>query len=111
MTTSQNFLRLYRKRSSLSQKDIAFLMRLSDYSKISRYEKGQRTPSIELLLVYHHLFDTSIKSFFESYSESIELSLAEQIKYLIGDLKKKDNIPKNISRIRFLEQVLRRLMN
>jgi transcriptional regulator with XRE-family HTH domain len=104
-----NFLRLYRKRSPLTQADIAYLMSLSDYSNISRYEKGQRTPSIELLLVYHLLFAKSIESFFEHQSEIILSNLLERIEPLISQLKNEGNVQNNTSRIKFLEQVLIRL--
>ena len=109
MSHPPNFLRLHRKRSPLTQADIAYLMSLPDYSNISRCEKGQRSPSVELLLVYHHLFDTSVESFFEPQSDSILSTLLERIKQLASDLKKEEDIPKNASRIRFLEEIFIRL--
>ena len=111
MSPPPNFLRLHRKRSPLTQADIAYLIQLSDYSNISRYEKGQRAPNIELLLVYHHLFATSIESFFEPQSEIVQFSLVERIEHLLNDLKKEDNNSKNAPRIRFLEEVFTRLTN
>ena len=109
MSHPPNFLRLHRKRSPLTQADIAYLMKLPDYSNISRSEKGQRTPSVELMLVYHHLFDTTLESFFEPQSESLLESLLEQIALLTNDLKKANDLPKNASRIKFLEQIFIRL--
>lgn len=111
MSHPPNFLRTYRKRSPLTQSDIAYLLKLPDYSNISRCEKGQRTPGVELLLVYHLLFDTSIESFFEPQSKIILLSLLEEIANLISETKKEEAIPKNTSRIKFLEQVIIRLTN
>ncbi|MCB9326396.1 MAG: hypothetical protein H6571_21845 [Lewinellaceae bacterium] len=84
-------------------------MKLPGYSNISRCEKGQRTPGIELLLVYHLLFDTSVESFFEPQVEIIKTKLSEQIKQLISEIKKRDNIPKDTSIITFLEQVFKRI--
>jgi transcriptional regulator with XRE-family HTH domain len=110
MSPPINFLRIYRKRSPLTQADIAFLMKLSDYSNISRYEKGQRSPSMEFLLVYHILFATSIESFFEPQSEIIRSGLLERIEALIIDLKNQSD-PNNETRIEFLEKVLIRLTN
>ena len=110
MSPPINFLRIYRKRSPLTQADIALLMNLPDYSNISRYEKGQRSPSIELLLAYHFLFATSIESFFEPQSEIIRSDLRERIEPLINDLKKEEDKTNN-TRIKFLEEVLIRLTN
>jgi transcriptional regulator with XRE-family HTH domain len=111
MSPPINFLRIYRKRSPLTQSDIAYLLELPDYSSISRYEKSQRTPSIELLLVYHHLFNTSIEIFFEPQSYETLPVLVERIEHLISDLKKQDDVQNHTSRIKFLEEVLIRLTN
>lgn len=102
---------MHRKRSPLTQGDIAFLMKLPDESNISRCEKGQRSPSVEMLLVYHHLFDTSIETFFEPQSRMVLLSLLEEVERLIHDIQKEENIPKNSLRIKFLEEVIIRLTN
>lgn len=111
MSKPINFLRLYRKRSPLTQSDIAFLLGLPDDSNISRYEKGQREPTIELLLVYHLLFDTSIESFFEQHSHIIYQDLIKRIEDLIIDLKREEDNPKKTYRITFLEEVIKRLTN
>lgn len=111
MSHPPNFLRMYRKRSPLTQADIAYLMGLSDYSNISRCEKGQRAPSVDLLLGYHLLFDTSIESFFEQQAIIILLNLSKRIEYLISETKKEEDMPKNASRIKFLEEALTRLTN
>lgn len=106
---SINFLRLYRKRSPLTQADIAHLLGLTDYSNISRYEKGQREPGIELLLVYHLLFNTSIDSFFEHQSAAVRADLVNRIHGLIAELQQEKSDPKCALRIRFLEEVITRL--
>lgn len=109
MSNAPNYLRVYRKRSPLTQGDIGFLMSFPDYSNISRYEKGQRTPSIEILLVYHLLFNTSIEQFFEPNLEIVHSNLLERMENLIVDLKNESSIQNNSSRIKFLELVINRL--
>lgn len=109
MSHTPNFLRPHRKRSPLTQADIAFLLKLPNESTISRCEKGLRSPSVELLLVYHHLFDTSIEAFFEPQSKIILLGLIEKIKHLISVIQNEESIPKNTFRIKFLEEAIIRL--
>ena len=109
MSNHPNFLRLFRKRSPLSQEDVAFLMGFPDISNVSRYEKSQRAPSIEFLLVYHHLFNTPIESFFEHHSEGVILELSSKIDDLIFELNKENDSVKNGPRINFLEEALNRL--
>ena len=106
-----NFLRLHRKKSSLTQADIAFLMGIPDYSNISRCENGQRAANIELLLVYHHLFEVSIETFYRQHSEVIAEKILPRLIQLTEDLKSKEKVPKNLSRVRFLERVITRLSN
>lgn len=109
MSPPINFLRLYRKRSPLTQSDIACLLGLPDDSNISRYEKGQREPGIEFLLVYHLLFDATIESFFEYQSTEIKAILLKRIESLNIELRKEPNSAKHIPKIKFLEQVISRL--
>lgn len=109
MSSPPNYLKVYRKRSGLIQEDIAFILDLPDYSNISRYEKGQRTPSIELLLTYHHLFDVPIESLFEQESEIIKLKLIQRLIQLVPELKKDQITLKSTQRIRFLEETIKRL--
>ncbi|MCC6816190.1 MAG: helix-turn-helix transcriptional regulator [Saprospiraceae bacterium] len=112
MSSPPNYLRVYRKRSGLIQEDIAYLLNLPDYSNISRYEKGQRSPNTELLLTYHHLFDVPVESFYEQESEIVKVNLIQKAKDLITELKKDNQITlKNTLRIKFLEQVITRLTN
>ena len=109
MSTPINFLRLYRKRTPLTQGDVAFLLGLSDESNISRYEKGQREPGLDFLISYHLLFNTSIESFFEYKSRERCDELMEKIKNLIVALNNETTSSKNTERIRFLESVIIRL--
>lgn len=92
MSSPPNYLRVYRKRSGLSQEDIAYLMNLPDYSNISRYEKGLRSPTTELLLTYHHLFEIHIEDFYEQESEIVRVALIQKINVLIVELKKENQI-------------------
>ena len=48
----QNYLRTYRKRSGLSQDEVAFLLGCQTGAKVSRYEPFARKPSLETLFAY-----------------------------------------------------------
>jgi len=109
MTSPPNYLRVYRKRSGLIQEEIAFLLDLPDYSNISRYEKGQRTPSIEILITYHLLFNCPIESFFTQESEQIRQKLIPRLNELIQEIKKQQITLKDTPKINFLEEVIIRL--
>ncbi|HRG33560.1 MAG TPA: helix-turn-helix transcriptional regulator [Saprospiraceae bacterium] len=110
MSNIPNYLRVFRKRSPLQQEDMISISGLLDVSSISRYEKGQREPTKEILLVYHHIFDTPIEDFFILESQVMLPRLIERMKERIKELEKEDQITlKNTSKIKFLEKTIIRL--
>jgi len=111
MLRQPNYLRLYRKKSPLTQSDIAFLLQLTDYSNISRYEKGHRVPNIDLLITYHFLFKVPIESLFELQSNEMLVNLKQRIELLIKELRESSTAMHNRSRIQFLEEALMSLSN
>jgi transcriptional regulator with XRE-family HTH domain len=110
MSNIPNYLKVFRKRSPLMQEDMLSISGLLDVSSISRYEKGQRDPTKEILLIYHHVFDAHIELFFEPESKSMLPGLIQRMKERIMELEKEDQITlKNTSKIKFLEQAIIRL--
>ena len=109
MAIQHNHLRMYRKRSQLNLDDIAFLMKLPDKSSVSRWEQGQRTPSLDLLIVYHLLFDIPMETLLESHKRETATKLVQQIGLLLEELRKLPPSQKVIGRLSFLESVLTRL--
>ena len=109
MSPSSNYLRMYRKKSPLTQSDMGFLVDIKDISNISRYEKGQIKPSIEILITYHLLFNCPIESFFTQESEQVRQKLIPRLKELIQEIKKQQITLKDTPKINFLEEVIIRL--
>ena len=102
-------LRSFRKKTDLTQTDIGFIMNLPDYSNISRWEKGLRKPTAEMLLVYHLLFEIPFENLFQELKESLCANVVPRIGLLIHELKKQEPSRKVNSRIAFLTAVLKRL--
>lgn len=109
MFIQHNHLRACRKNSPLTQSDIAFLLQLSDESNISRWEQGQRSLNIDVLLFYHILFNTPIEHLIERYKRNTENTLCEKITSLVALLKKNGLNEKVSCRVTFLETVIKRL--
>ena len=109
MHIQNNYLRWYRRKSQLTQADIGFIMQLPDYSNICRAEKGVRGPSIEMLIVYHILFNVSIESIVEKEKRQLTELLRRRITLRLQDLESVPKDEKLIVRIAFLRQVLGRL--
>lgn len=109
MPIQKNSLRMYRKKSPLNQADVAFLLQLPDYSNISRWEQGQRTPNNEVLLAYYLLFAMPIEPFLVIQKDYLARLLAERIPKLLSDLESMRQSQKVGSRIAYLESVIIRL--
>ncbi|MBS1683207.1 MAG: helix-turn-helix transcriptional regulator [Bacteroidetes bacterium] len=109
MPIDHSYLRQHRKRSPLTQNDIAFIMHLSDFANVCRWEKGLRQPTIEAIIIYHLLFGFPIETLFETQKHELGKNTAERMKLLIAQLKVEKSTPKVKSRITFLESALTRL--
>lgn len=107
----ENYMRAYRKKTHVTQFDVAFLLGLDENSLLSRWESGERPPSLEAILVYHLLFDTPPQNFFVPQSEIIRQKLITGISQLLSMLKSQDKSANIQQRINYLESVLIRLTN
>ena len=67
-----NYLRTYRKRSGLSQKEMAFLLGCREESKVSRYERRVRLPNLQTALAYRVLFGIPVDDLFAGILDKVE---------------------------------------
>lgn len=102
------YLRTYRKRSRLTQSDIAFLLGLPEHTSVSHWEKGRRTPHVEVILFYHLLFEIPPDSLFHGHEKLLQV-IIQRTKLLRNELKLLSPAPKNAGRISFLDSTLKRL--
>jgi transcriptional regulator with XRE-family HTH domain len=103
------YLNRFRKQTDITQSDIGFLMNRRDDIHICRCETGKRTPSIEMLLVYHLLFNAPIDSFLQIQKDDVIEDLIVRVGLLIYKLKQMEATPTVKSRIAFLTSVQARL--
>ena len=111
MHIHHNYLRSYRKKTDITASDIGFLLNLPEFSNISRWEKGHRTPSLEMILLYHLLFEVPIEDLFERQKNGLNSYLLNRLELLLNELKKHEQTRKVVSRIAFLTKALNRLSN
>src|SRR5436189_5862359 len=84
MTSPQlpNYLRANRKRLALSQDEVAFLLGAQTGTKVCRYERFAREPSLETALAYEAIFKTSASELFGGLYQKVEREVAERAKIL-----------------------------
>jgi transcriptional regulator with XRE-family HTH domain len=84
MTSPQlpNYLKANRKRLALSQDELAFLLGAQSGTKVCRYERFVREPSLETALAYEAIFKTSVSELFGGLYQKVEREVAERAKIL-----------------------------
>lgn len=103
-----NLLKPYRKKSNLTQDDIAFILKKQKAS-ISRYEKGQRIAPLSLIILYKVIFNVSLEKLFRDRYRSLILQLLERSKELITILKNDSHAFRAQDRIAFLQDIVDRI--
>ena len=59
-----NYLKMYRKRSGLSQEELGFLLGAGFGTQVSRFECGERLPSFNAILRYELIFRIAVLDLF-----------------------------------------------
>jgi transcriptional regulator with XRE-family HTH domain len=77
-----NYLRSQRKRLALSQSEMAFLLGTQSETKVCRYERFIREPSLEAALAYEVIFQRPIKELFAGRYREIERQVAARAKVM-----------------------------
>jgi len=84
-----NYLRSYRRRSGLSQSEVAFLLGSHNGAQVSRYEKDHRLPPLRTALVYATIFGVSLGELFSGIRLGVEKEVLRRIKELRAKLEKR----------------------
>lgn len=81
MASSQleNYIATHRKRSGLSQQDVAWILRAGDGSEISRYEMNRRLPTLETALSLEVLFGVPVGALFAGKRRHLALRIERRI--------------------------------
>lgn len=87
-----SYIRAYRKRLQLSQRELAFLLGLSSQSVISQHEILLRVPQAKALLKYEILFGKTVGELFPKLREEAEDELAVQVKALMNHLDGREDL-------------------
>jgi len=81
-----NYLRTFRKRSYLSQDEVAFLLGCTNGSKVSRYENFARTPTLETACRYAVLLGAPGRRLFAGIFQKAEKDVSRRAQLLARKL-------------------------
>ena len=82
-----NYLRTIRKRSGLSQDEVAFLLGSPSGGIVSRYERFNRLPSIETACAYEALFGNPVRELFAGVFQKASEKIAKRAQLLARKLE------------------------
>ena len=82
----ESYLKTYRRRSGLSQDEIAFLLGCRSGAKVSRYEHRVRRPTLETALAYEAIFRVSAKELFAGLYQKVEKNAQSRARLLAKKL-------------------------
>ena len=98
-------LRHARRKSGLSQEEVAYLVDISQ-SSYSRFEKGMLAPTTEQLCLLSLIYGRSFVSYFEAITRSLKPTLLQRLKKLPPKAKPRIRI---FNRARTLEKLRQRI--
>jgi len=77
------YLRTYRRRAGLSQKEVAFLLGCRSGSRISRYEHMRSMPTLKTAFGFGAIFNAPVQELFTGVYQKVEKRIARRAKCLI----------------------------
>jgi DNA-binding XRE family transcriptional regulator len=81
-----NYIRTHRKRTHLTQDEVAFLLGAKTSAHVCRHERLEQSPNLQTLLTYEILFRTPVRNLFEGVHQDVEQKLLRRIRLLIQKL-------------------------
>lgn len=82
------YLRSYRRHAHLTQKELAYLLGAMTPAKVSRYESGERTPSLESGLAYEAALGEPVAQLFRGRFEAIQKAVEARRRKLAKEKQK-----------------------
>jgi transcriptional regulator with XRE-family HTH domain len=82
---------MYRRKSGLSQQEVAFLLGCQNSAKVSRYERRTRRPRLETVFACEIIFGIQASELFAGILERARRSVRRRAKRLVARMAKSDD--------------------
>jgi|GEM_PF-2010851 len=82
-----NYVRTYRKKAGLSQRELGLMLGYRDEGQISRHEHFDSVPPLDVALRYEAVFKTPVSEIFSGLYESAETLVGKRVAGLETQLK------------------------
>lgn len=101
-TRIQSYIRTHRKRSGLTQDELAFLLGTVGGSRVSRYERLSREPNLRTAFACQVIFDIPPHQLFPAVFHEVDKAVVRQAKLLSMTAGKKQTSQRTERKIQFV---------
>lgn len=101
-----NYLRTHRKRSYLTQVEVAYLLGVRNGANISRYELHRRPPSLETAIAYTVVFGEPIQELLAGSYDEIALVTKERARRLSSKLRQSSANLRDARKLETLDRII-----
>jgi transcriptional regulator with XRE-family HTH domain len=101
-----NYLRTYRKKLGLTQREVAFLLGRHGGAKVSRYERSGRIPDLKTIFAYEAIFQKPARELFAGIYDRAERETRRKVRQLVSRLRKRQESPVLARKIASLRAVV-----
>ena len=107
-TSIAPYLRALRRRSALSQLDVAFLLGSFTAARVSRHETGLYTPPLDIVLAYEVIYGVTIAAIYEDDSIRITKDIRRRAQLLYDSLAHRKRDPFRKEKRAVLKKIIER---
>ena len=100
-----NYLLTHRKRSSLTQREVAFLLGCRHKTKVSDYEQRTRRPVLETALAYEAVFGVPVRDLFAGMFDEVEIVTRQRARILARKLSTASRTPLTTRKLDLLSRI------
>ena len=100
------YLRTYRRRTGLSQTEVAFLIGSIDGKLVSRHECGERLPTLHTVLKYSFILGVPVHDIYEGLSTGVRRDICTRAGGLIRQLQRTERTWRRDRKLRLLEGMI-----
>jgi transcriptional regulator with XRE-family HTH domain len=102
----KSYLRTFRRRSGLTQEDVAFLLGVHDGAKVSRYERLSRRPSFQTALGLQAVFGVPAETLLPVISAEVERKIVARAHRLSRLIERHSDSARTQRKLRFLTSMI-----
>lgn len=101
------YLRTYRKKFGLTQREAALLVGMETGQIVSRHESKVRTPTLKTAIAYQVVFDVPLRALFPEIYYEVELAVLRRAEALRMTLEAEPGSPRTMHKLKRLEEMIR----